>query len=205
MPVKQHLAANALAPADTTTKLRHLHQFRSLAKMPCVHCTRHDSALAASTSSRCLSSASIQRVPQYVRSYKQLERQLRRSRAVVQRAVFQCSTRWQQQTQQRDSLVSQQFTQDHPTQTQSSPHFGRCMVQGFAAAALLSLLAPGPSYSAESIPIGLLKSWIVSHRQHICMSINAIARDCLQKLSVSPACRNKLRALDLLSARSFLC
>ncbi|KAL0023268.1 hypothetical protein WJX77_001475 [Trebouxia sp. C0004] len=34
------------------------------------------------------------------------------------------------------------------------------MLQGFAAAAVLSLLAPGPSYSAETLPIGLLKSWV---------------------------------------------
>ena len=56
------------------------------------------------------------------------------------------------------------------------------MVQGFAAAALLSFLAPGPSYSAESIPIGLLKSWIVSHGQHICLMIGAVMREAFQKL-----------------------
>lgn len=34
------------------------------------------------------------------------------------------------------------------------------MLQGFAAAAVFSLLAPGPSYSAETLPIGLLKTWV---------------------------------------------
>ncbi len=52
--------------------------------------------------------------------------------------------------------------QEQTTQTQISQHLGRRMLQGFAAAAVLSLVAPGPSYSAESLPIGLLKSWVVS-------------------------------------------
>lgn len=38
----------------------------------------------------------------------------------------------------------------------------RSMVHGFAAAALLALMLPDPSYSAESLPIEFLRSWVVS-------------------------------------------
>ena len=57
--------------------------------MPCVHCASRDTALAAGTSSRCSSSVPVQRVFQWERSYKQLRRQLRRSRTAVQRAFLQ--------------------------------------------------------------------------------------------------------------------
>ena len=173
--------------------------------MPCVHCTSRDTTLAASTSSRCLSSVPVQRVLRCGRSYKQLRRQLRRSHIAVQRAFFQGNPRRQQQTQQVDTSDSQPSAQHRPVLTQRPQQFGRCMVQGFAAAAFLSLLAPGPSYSAESLPVGLLKSWIVSFwrmpsgQDLFCLP--HIPKD-LQSLFLF---RNKLRILDQWLARLSLC
>lgn len=126
--------------------------------MACVHCASRDTALVASTSSRCSSSVPVQRGLLGTHGYKQLRHQLRRSRTAVHWAFFQDNPRPQQQTQQVDSRP---FAQHRPAQTQTPPQLGRCMVQGFAAATVLTFLAPGPSYSAESLPIGLLKSWIV--------------------------------------------
>ena len=137
--------------------------------MPCVHCASRDGAVGASTSSRCSSSVPIQRVPQTIRSYRQLRRHLKHSRTAVQRAVLQCNTRWQQQTQPKEAVVSQQLSHDQNIWKQSPQQIGRCMAEGFGAAALLTLLTPGPSYSAESLPIGLLKSWVVSHIWRTCL------------------------------------
>ncbi|KAL3154625.1 hypothetical protein ABBQ32_014074 [Trebouxia sp. C0010 RCD-2024] len=129
--------------------------------MPCVHCASRDTALIASTSSRCSTSVPVQqRVFQRARSYKQLRRQLRRSRTAVQRACFQGNTHPRQQTQQVNTGDPRPFAQQRPALTQTPQQLGRCMVQGFAAATVLTFLAPGASYSAESLPIGLLKSWI---------------------------------------------
>lgn len=169
------ISQNSTKPErSNSTKLHHsclpvsyfagLQQLRPvrLASMPCVHCASRDTALTASTSSRCSSSVPVQRVFQWERSYKQLRRQLRRSRTAVQRAFFQGSPHPQQQTQQVNTLDSRPFAQQGPALTQTPQQLGRCMMQGFAAATVLTFLAPGASYSAESLPIGLLKSWIVS-------------------------------------------
>lgn len=137
--------------------------------MPCVHCASRDTALIASTSSRCSTSVPVQqRVFQRARSYKQLRRQLRRSRTAVQRACFQGNTHPRQQTQQVNTGDPRPFAQQRPALTQTPQQLGRCMVQGFAAATVLTFLAPGASYSAESLPIGLLKSWIVSVQAWCC-------------------------------------
>lgn len=138
--------------------------------MPCLHCASRDTTLAASTSNRCLSSVPVQRVLQCRRTYKQLRRQLRRCHVAVQRAHSQLDPNRQQQRQQVDTLHTQLSAQHRPALTQRQHQLGRCMVHGFAAAAFLSFLAPGPSYSAESLPVGLLKSWVVSFLKHIFLS-----------------------------------
>ena len=164
--------------------------------MPCVHCASRDTALAASTSNRCLSSVPVQRVLQCRRTYKQLRRQLRRSHVAVQRAYSQHDPNRQQQTQQVDILHTQLSAQHRPALTQRQHQLGRCMVHGFAAAAFLSFLAPGPSYSAESLPVGLLKSWVVRFLKHILW----LKLYCLPQGSTNQQylwlCRNKLRVLD---------
>jgi len=121
---------------------------------------------AASTSSRCEQAAPIQRVPQSRSGQQQLQQQLQRSRAAFTRAVRLCEISPRQKVQLTRCHSQRQNTpncvQDQVVQTHNSQRIGRCMLQGFAAAAVLSLLAPGPSYSAETLPIGLLKSWVVS-------------------------------------------
>lgn len=44
----------------------------------------------------------------------------------------------------------------------NSRRLARSTVHGFAAAALLTLIFPDPSYSAESLPIEFLRTWVVS-------------------------------------------
>jgi len=142
---------------------------RTITTMPCIHCARRDVTLstgAASTSSRCEQAAPIQRVPQSRSGQQQLQQQLQRSRAAFTRAVRLCEISPRQKMQLTRCHSQRQVTpncvQDQVIQTHNSQRIGRCMLQGFAAAAVLSLLAPGPSYSAETLPIGLLKSWVVS-------------------------------------------
>ena len=128
--------------------------------MPCIHCARRDitfSSGATSTSSRCEQAAPLQRVPHS--THKQLQQHLRRSRAASKPILRQCQPCPQHKLHQLDDVV---LTQDHVIRIQNSQRLGRCMLQGFAAAAVFSLLAPGPSYSAETLPIGLLKTWVVS-------------------------------------------
>lgn len=50
----------------------------------------------------------------------------------------------------------------------SSQRLARSTAHGFAAAALLTFLLPDPSYSAESLPIEFLRSWVVSALLHAC-------------------------------------
>ena len=138
--------------------------------MPCLRCASIDSTLTTSTSNRCSLPVPAQRVPQSTLTHKQLRRTLATSRTVVQRAVLHCNARQPVVTQPVGNLTPQHIAQESPAQIFYSQQFGRCMAQGFAAAAFLSFLAPLPSYSAESLPIGLLKSWVVS-----CHSTSAAA------------------------------
>lgn len=137
--------------------------------MPCIHCARRDIIVGtgvASTSSRCEQTAPVQRVAQTGGSQEQFRQQLKRSPFASTRAVRQCQPVPQRKLRQVNRPGQRQQTQGwtdtQALQTQASQRFARCMLQGFAAAAVLSLLAPGPSYSAETLPIGLLKSWVVS-------------------------------------------
>lgn len=49
----------------------------------------------------------------------------------------------------------------------NTQRLARCTAHGFAAAALLTFVAPGPSYSAESLPIEFLRTWVVSTASHV--------------------------------------
>ena len=173
--------------------------------MPCVHCASRDTTLAASTSNRCFSSVPVQRVLQCRRTYKQLRRQIRRSHVAVQRAYSQLDPNRQQQTQQVDTLHTQLSAQHRPALTQRQHQLGRCMVHGFAAAAFLTFLAPGPSYSAESLPVGLLKSWVVSSLKHILWSTMCGLPQCSINQQYLLLSRNKLRVLGQWLAPLFLC
>lgn len=178
----------------------------ALNSMPCVHFASRDTTLAASTSNRCISSVPVQRVPQCRRTYKQLRRQLRRSHVAVQRAYSQLDPNRQQQTQQVEPLHTQLSAQHRPALTLGRQHqLGRCVVHGFTFAAFLTFLAPGPSYSAESLPVGLLKSWVVSLLKHSLWS----TKYCLSQGSMNQQyiflSRNKLRVLDQWLARFSLC
>ena len=134
--------------------------------MPCINCARAESGFGigvTSTSSRLDPVAPLHRVPS---SHKQLQHQIQRSRVTFARVSRLCQPYLPRQLQQVDAATQpkhiQQCMEAQATKTYSSQCFGRCILQGFAAAAVLSLLAPGPSYSAESLPIGLLKNWVVS-------------------------------------------
>lgn len=157
LPPASFLSASQSAREFTTVASVH-----ALANMPCLHCASRDTTLVASTSNRCLSSVPVQRVLECGRTHKQIRRQIKRSHVAAQRAFSQLDPNRQQQTQQVETLHPQISVQQRPAQTQRQHQLGQCMVHGFAAAAFLSFLAPGPSYSAESLPVGLLKSWIVS-------------------------------------------
>lgn len=184
--------------------------------MPCIHCARREmtcSTGAASTSSRCEQAAPIQRVPQSRSGQQQLQQQLPRSRGAFTRAGRQCQFSPRQNLRLRGCHSQRQITpncvQDQVIETYTSQRIGRCMLQGFAAAAVLSLLAPGPSYSAETLPIGLLKSWVVSFSFWACFPAAAsivaspMLKVVLTHASLPPlryhvccTCRNKLRVLD---------
>lgn len=70
-----------------------------------------------------------------------------------------------QQNLESDQVTTIQPTVCHKIQRASvwnTQRLARCTAHGFAAAALLTFIAPGPSYSAESLPIEFLRTWVVS-------------------------------------------
>ena len=136
--------------------------------MPCFHSIRQDAGLVsggASTSSRCEQTASLQRVSQAKVSARQLQRHLRRSQTAVKTALKQCQIHAQQGVSPIDQSCAAQLDWEQGQsggRAYDSRCIGRCLLQGFAFAAMFSLLTPEGSYAAESLPIGLVKSWLVS-------------------------------------------
>ena len=136
--------------------------------MPCMHSVTREAvpiAGGASTSNRCEQAAAIQRVLLVKRSVRQLHRQLKRCRFSVRTRLHQCHTQAHQQIgRESQTLAAQLGSQEgeHQAQAHEPSRIGRCLLQSFAFAAALSLLTPEASYGAESLPIGLVKSWLVS-------------------------------------------